>query len=61
VPFPLKVNTAARETLEAVPGIGKKRALRILVKRPFQSKQAFLKEIDDPTIASQIADYVSLD
>ena len=41
IPFPLDVNTASRKTLEAIPGIGKKRAIRILSKRPFKNKEDF--------------------
>jgi radical SAM superfamily enzyme with C-terminal helix-hairpin-helix motif len=58
VPFPLDVNTAPRETLEAMPGVGKKRAIRILAKRPFHSKEDFINALDDPIIAQAIEEYV---
>lgn len=61
VPFPLNVNTAPRETLEALPGIGKKRTIRILAKRPFQTKQEFINAFDDPTIAQTIKEYIQFD
>jgi radical SAM superfamily enzyme with C-terminal helix-hairpin-helix motif len=61
VPFPLDVNTAPRETLEAIPGVGKKRAIRILVKRPFHTTGEFLSVFDDPTIAHSIREYIQMD
>jgi radical SAM superfamily enzyme with C-terminal helix-hairpin-helix motif len=60
VPFPLDVNTVPRETLEAVPYVGKKRAIRILAKRPFHTKEEFIHALDDPTIAQAIGEYIQL-
>ena len=51
LPFPLDINSAPRETLESIPGVGKKRALRILLKRPFHTKEELMKALDDMTIA----------
>lgn len=34
VPYPLNIDTCARKCLEAIPGIGKKRAFEIIRKRP---------------------------
>lgn len=61
VPFPLDVNTAPKETLEALPGVGKKRAIRIVAKRPFHTKKEFIHALDDPIIAQTIGDYIQLD
>ena len=61
VPFPFNLNTASRETLEAIPGVGKKRAMRILAKRPFHTKEELMRALDDPTIAQNIGEYVQLD
>jgi radical SAM superfamily enzyme with C-terminal helix-hairpin-helix motif len=61
VPFPVKVNTASHETLEALPGVGKKRAVRILASRPFHSKQDFLNSLDDQTIAQNLQQYIQID
>ncbi len=60
VPFPLDVNKVPRETLEALPGVGKKRAIRILAKRPFTSFAELINALDDPTLASSIKEYVQL-
>ncbi len=61
VPYPLNLNTASRETLEAIPGVGKKRAVRILAKRPFHTKEELLRALDDPKIAQNIGEYVELE
>jgi radical SAM superfamily enzyme with C-terminal helix-hairpin-helix motif len=61
VPFPLDVNNAPRETLEALPGVGKKRAIRILAKRPFRSKEEFLTAFDDPDVADSIEQFTAAD
>jgi radical SAM superfamily enzyme with C-terminal helix-hairpin-helix motif len=61
VPYPLDINTAPRETLEAIPGIGKKRGIRILAKRPFHSRQELLDSLDDPEVARTIDEYIYLD
>jgi len=61
VPYPLNLNTASRETLEAIPGVGKKRAVRILAKRPFHTKEELMRALDDPTIAHNLAEYAKLE
>jgi radical SAM superfamily enzyme with C-terminal helix-hairpin-helix motif len=61
VPYPLNLNSASRETLEAIPGVGKKRAVRILAKRPFHTKEELMRALDDPTIAQNIGEYVELE
>lgn len=60
IPFPLDVNTAPRETLEAIPGVGMKRAIRILVKRPFHTKEAFINALDDSAVAQSLEEYVQI-
>jgi radical SAM superfamily enzyme with C-terminal helix-hairpin-helix motif len=61
VPYPFDINTAQRETLEAVPGIGKKRAIRILAKRPFHNMQELINSLDDPEVARTIGEFICLD
>jgi radical SAM superfamily enzyme with C-terminal helix-hairpin-helix motif len=58
VPFPLDVNTAPRETLEAVPGLGKKRVIRLLRNRPFPSKEAVVQALDDPLVGKNLLEYL---
>jgi len=61
VPYPLKINTASRETIEAIPGIGKKRAIRILAQRPFADKDQFLESLDDPELGRNLFNYLSFE
>jgi len=58
VPYPLDINNASRETIEAIPGIGKKRAIRIFANRPFKNKDDFLNTLDEPEIGNQILDFL---
>ncbi len=60
-PYPLDINTAKRETIEALPNIGKKRAIRILANRPFATKQDFIETIDDKQIAESLLEYIIID
>ncbi len=60
VPFPIDINTATRETIEAIPNVGKKRAIRILANRPFKNRERFLKSLDDPDIANKILEYINI-
>ena len=60
LPFPLDINTVQRETIESIPGVGKKRAIRILLKRPFHTKEELMKALDDIQIAQNIKEYVQL-
>ena len=58
VPYPLDINNASRETIESLPGIGKKRAIRIFANRPFKNKDDFLNTLDEPEIGNQILDFL---
>jgi len=60
VPSPVDINTAARETIEAIPNVGRKRAIRILVNRPFKSKEQLNGALDDPEVAKQIFEYIKI-
>lgn len=57
VPYPLDVNSAEKETLEAIPLIGKRRALRIMLNRPFKDERDFIKIFDDFRIAKKVLDF----
>ncbi len=59
VPSPLNINNAPRETIEAIPGIGKKRAARILAKRPFKSKDELIHALDDLDVGRKLFEYIN--
>jgi len=60
LPYPLDINNASRETIEALPGIGKKRAIRILANRPFKDKNQLIDALDDTIALDGILDYISI-
>ena len=59
IPYPLDINSAPRETIEAIPEIGKKRAARILAHRPFKSKDDLIRSLDDPDIGRKLLEYIN--
>lgn len=58
IPYPLDLNNAQRETIEAIPGVGKKRAIRILAKRPFKNNEELKQILDEPQVFEQIKKYL---
>jgi len=58
LPYPIDINTAPRQTIEAIPGIGKKRAVRILLKRPFKDEKQLISALDGQEISEEIKKYV---
>ena len=60
LPFPIDINKSNSITIKAIPNIGKKRANRILLKRPFTSKKDFINALDDSIIAKKILEYISI-
>jgi radical SAM superfamily enzyme with C-terminal helix-hairpin-helix motif len=49
VEHPMDANTATLSMLEAVPGIGKRRAMAVVRKRPFRGTPELLQLFDEPT------------
>jgi radical SAM superfamily enzyme with C-terminal helix-hairpin-helix motif len=60
VEYPLDVNRASLRALSALPGIGAKRAARIIRARPFASWGAFAACLDDAGVADLVAPFVDL-
>ena len=60
VEYPLDVNRAPLAALSALPGIGAKRAARIVRARPFPSWPSFAASLDDPAVAERIAPFIGL-
>jgi len=60
IPYPLNINTASRQSIEALPGIGKKRAIRILAKRPFKDKKQFVNSLDDPSVVDKVLEFIKI-
>jgi radical SAM superfamily enzyme with C-terminal helix-hairpin-helix motif len=58
VETPLAVNSAAMSALEALPGVGRKRARRIMAGRPYRSFEQFAKALDDAAVAESLGRHV---
>ena len=58
VPIPFNVPTASMKQLEALPGIGKKRAVNLKVKRP-RSVEEFAAIVQDPAVMQLLAPHLS--
>jgi radical SAM superfamily enzyme with C-terminal helix-hairpin-helix motif len=61
VEHPLKVNSCPLAALSSLPGIGKKRAMRIVRKRPFKDLKGFAAALDEPSLATGLEHLVSFD
>ena len=59
VPYPIDINNVPKETILAIPGIGQKRAVRILANRPFKDIKQLTSSLDDPEIAKKLTEYVT--
>jgi len=46
IPIPVNINTESSKVLSYLPGIGKKKIVTILSKRPFKSREEFLEIIE---------------
>lgn len=57
LPYPLKINKVPIETLEALPKIGRKRALRIIKGRPLTQEKDLFRVLDDESIAKELVDF----
>ncbi len=58
VEYPLDVNAAPLGALSALPGIGAKRAARIVRGRPFASFPAFAASLDEAAAAERVAPFL---
>jgi radical SAM superfamily enzyme with C-terminal helix-hairpin-helix motif len=54
IPFPLDINTVPIETIETLPGIGKKRAVRIVNNRPILNYKKLADSLDDQSLIKEL-------
>ena len=60
VPYPLNINTAKKDTIEALPSIGKKRSVRLILNRPYKSKNEIIKLFDNKEIGKELLNFISI-
>ncbi len=58
VTFPFDINNLPMSALEALPGIGRRRAAALVRGRPFNSMPELEASLDDPSVAAGLADLV---
>ncbi len=58
VTYPFNINSMPLDAMEALPGIGKKRAAKIVLERPFKDLEDLRRAIDDPTVIEGIREIV---
>ena len=59
IPYPLNINTASLSLLKALPGIGAKRAQRLIINRPFHTTTDLFHALDDTNITQNILSYLT--
>jgi len=59
VEYPLDVNHASLSALVSLPGVGRKRAARIVRERPFRDLGSLAKALDDDRVAEALSEYMS--
>ena len=61
ITYPFNINTMPMSALSALPGIGKKRATTLTLKRPFKDLADLNRAIDDPKVIEGLRDYIVFD
>ncbi len=56
VEHPLKINKCSLTAIASLPLVGKKRAARIMVHRPYRTKEEFIASMDDRTVGETVAE-----
>jgi len=61
VEYPLNVNTCHITALECLPGLGRKRAIRLFKARPLQDANDLRQALDDPRVAEGALPFLTFD
>lgn len=59
IPHPLNINKATLNTLQALPMIGKKRAMRLIRNRPYLKPEEIIAVFDDKQVGKQLIELIS--
>ncbi len=60
ITYPFDINRMPMKAIEALPGIGKKRAAKIVMNRPFEKIEDLIPIIDDPSVMGGLENLISL-
>ena len=58
--YPFNINTMPMSALETLPGIGKKRAARIIIKRPFKNIEEVASVVEDQKVMEFLKELITL-
>ena len=58
IPHPININKVEKETIMAIPGIGKKRAKKIIANRPFKNNTSMINIIEDKNLKDELKKYL---
>jgi len=61
IEHPLNINSCSLKALEALPGVGRKRAIRLFRKRPMRNMSDLAEALDDPRVARGLGNLVSFE
>ena len=60
ITYPFDINHMPMSSLEALPGIGKKRASKLVLARPFKTMDELAEVVDDPHVMEGLKDLIIL-
>jgi radical SAM superfamily enzyme with C-terminal helix-hairpin-helix motif len=61
IEYPFPINKASMAAISSLPGIGKKRAAKIMLARPFNNAKGFVAAVDDATVAERLIDMIAFE
>ena len=60
ITYPFDINHMPMSSLEGLPGIGKKRASKLVMARPFETMEELAEVVEDPAVMERLKDIVVL-
>ncbi len=58
--YPLQINKASMKMLEGIPYVGKKRAAKLIVNRPFKSHEEIERLLDNKEVVNEILKWIEI-
>jgi len=58
IEYPFNINKASLKAMESLPGVGKKRAMRIVRNRPFKTENDFINCFDDKNVGENLLKFL---
>ena len=61
IEYPFPINKASMNAISSLPGIGKKRAAKIILARPFKNADEFIAAVGDTNVAERLVNIISFE